>query len=376
MCPPAAAPLTDEELIKLLDKLQHGFPFPENVITEVNPYCYQPDNLPGDEILYLVRSEETRRTESGIWELKEKACCVFKDKSITGWRTTLVFFEGQTHCSREKTDWIMQEFRITSNDLGKNIHESKVHENIMLCRVFRTGAGLTDQDGLLSNYDVDPSFEKSFQSIPLGLLNTESRFEKGSSSNHQENNESNKGKPESPPTVAIAGNLPENDFISGDDYIELWDLGDPASRTSSSDNSSCMTMSSDAQFDVLALLGDMEPRIHQIPVSRNTNFFLGTSSEGPDRITIGTASGSLIIQEPFDFPHKGASRADLPSTSSATGKKKRRESSNKNPSPNSHEVSPSSSSQSSESEGSKSGKGRIKGLKKKYQCIFPFQFLF
>ncbi|KAK4794733.1 hypothetical protein SAY86_012727 [Trapa natans] len=307
MCPPAAAPLAGipyhcpvEVFIRFLDKLQHGLPLPENVITDVNPYCYQPDNLPV-EIWYLVGSEETKGTEGGMWKLKGESCCVFKDKSIAVWRTNLEFFKGQSHGSREKTDWIMQEFRITSNALGNNIHESKV-QNMVLCRVFRAGEDPSVQAGLLSNRDVDSSFEKSFQSIPLGLVNTEGRFEKGSTSNHQENSESNKGRSESPPVVVAAGNLPEIDFISGDDYIELWDLGDPSSRTSSSDNSSCMTVSSNDQFDSLAQLQDMETEMHQNPESRDTNFFLRTSSQSPDRIITGTvASGPVNMTFPVVF---------------------------------------------------------------------------
>lgn len=138
-----------------------------------------------DGFWYLIHSEESKGTEDGIWKPKGEACCVFKDKSITGWRTTLEFFEAQAPHSQKKTDWIMHEFKITPNDLGKNIHVSKVQEDSMLCKVFLSSADLTDQDRLLANHGVDSSCEKRLQSNPLGLVNTESRFEKGSTSNHQ-----------------------------------------------------------------------------------------------------------------------------------------------------------------------------------------------
>lgn len=135
-----------------------------------------------DEIWYLIRLEESKGTGEGTWEPSGEPICIFSNNSIRGWRTTLEFFEGQAPHSRKKTEWIMQEFNITPNELRKNIHESEEQENSMLCRVFRNREDLTDQDKKLTNGDVDSSYKESLCLIPLG---SDSRFEKGSTSNHK-----------------------------------------------------------------------------------------------------------------------------------------------------------------------------------------------
>lgn len=107
----------------------------------------------------------------------------------------------------------------------------------------------------------------------------------------QEKDEPKNGIPESPPSDPVAENPPENDPIPGGDFLELWDLVPPGSP-SSSDNSSCVTMSSDECFDSLALLQDLE---------RETNLYHNTSaSDRPDRIITGTAgSGTVKMIFPF-----------------------------------------------------------------------------
>jgi len=52
--------------------------------------------------------------------------------------------------------------------------------------------------------------------------------------------------------------LPELDHIDSGDYLELLDLDIPQSSSSRSDNSSCMTMSSDEIFDYLVAMLDSE----------------------------------------------------------------------------------------------------------------------
>lgn len=57
MFPPAVTPSTDinmlsyEELFILLERIATGFPLPDNIIRDVNPYNFMPANLPGK---YLV----------------------------------------------------------------------------------------------------------------------------------------------------------------------------------------------------------------------------------------------------------------------------------------------------------------------------------
>ncbi|OWM80821.1 protein NTM1-like 9 [Punica granatum] len=384
MCPPAAAPPRDlnynctvEELIMHLEKLQHGSPLPRNVIIDVNPYCRRPENLP-DKMWYFIHSEYNKATEVGVWKPKGEPSRVFSNTSISGWRTTLEFFEGQTPHSPKKTNWIMQEFKVTPNKIEHSFDGSRVHEPSMLCKVFHSAEDLCDPELEPRIGGNDSLYEKSLNPIPL-LLSTDSRFEKGSTSNHEENDQSDKVIAEIPPNDPVAENLSDDDCISRGDYIELWDLETRGSPSSSSDNSSCVTMSSDECFDSLALLQDLEPAKDPNLEGRDiSNCHPNTSaSDRPDVAVRGTAaSGSLIINEPRNLPDQETRRTDLPSPTLAKGREKKRECSHENPSPNSCEATPSTSRQSSDSEGSKKGNGRIKRPKKKYLCFLPFQFFF
>lgn len=121
----------------------------------------------------------------------------------------------------------------------------------------------------------------------------------------QENDESKKGIPGSPPSDPVAENPPENDPIPGGDFLELRDLGPPGSPSSSSDDSSCVTMSSDECFDYLELLQDLEPKLSPNPESRETNLRNTSASNRPDRIITGrAASGTVKMIFPFFLMHK------------------------------------------------------------------------
>ncbi|KAJ0024925.1 hypothetical protein Pint_08911 [Pistacia integerrima] len=118
MCPPAASPLPDidisstyEEFFGSLEKMNKGYPLPSNVINDVDPYSLMPSNLP-DGLWFLVPYKDKTITQNGHWKAKGEAYEIFSNSVITGWRTTLEFYEGQNQHER-KTDWVMQEFRIT-----------------------------------------------------------------------------------------------------------------------------------------------------------------------------------------------------------------------------------------------------------------------
>jgi len=68
-----------------------------------------------EDIWYLLRVKENDDTGLGFWKVKGEACKLFSNSAITGWRTTLEFFEGQVPHER-KTDWLMQEYWITQKE--------------------------------------------------------------------------------------------------------------------------------------------------------------------------------------------------------------------------------------------------------------------
>lgn len=63
--------------------------------------------------------------------------------------------------------------------------------------------------------------------------------------------------------------LSEMDCFSQGDFLELGDLANPASPSSSSENSSCLSMSSDEYFDTMAILRDLERDINHDMVQRD-----------------------------------------------------------------------------------------------------------
>ena len=90
--------------------------------------------------------------------------------------------------------------------------------------------------------------------------------------------------------------VPEVNYISGDDFLELLDLENPASPSSSSD-SSCVTMSSDECFDALELLQDLKSEKSNDPVQNTAGFKLRVHvSSRPNKMVAYPAStGTQMI---------------------------------------------------------------------------------
>lgn len=88
-----------------------------------------------DGVWYLLCSKENTSAQHGQWRAKGETCEIFSNSYIIGWRTTLEFFEGQVPNER-KTDWVMQEFRITQKRL---YGDKKEEDSSSLCRVFLSG---------------------------------------------------------------------------------------------------------------------------------------------------------------------------------------------------------------------------------------------
>lgn len=106
-----------------------------------------------------------------------------------------------------------------------------------------------------------------------------------------------------PPNLLVE-NPPESDYVSRGDFLELLDLDNPASPSSSSDNSSCLTMSSDEYFDSWALLQEVESASNQDLVQKDkTCKFSVTESLRPNKVVVLPASpGSSNINLPIPLP--------------------------------------------------------------------------
>ncbi|KAI3762875.1 hypothetical protein L1987_53317 [Smallanthus sonchifolius] len=212
---------TDEAIFMSLFNLKRGKPLPLNVITDVNPYQYRPLDLPVD--LWYLCSGVKKDAECGSWVQTGDACEIFSNSAILGSRTTLQFYEGRAPDGR-KTNWVMQEYRITE----RRDNETKDHR--ALCRVF-----LADEYKPSSTHCIAyPDVKISSNSGPKTVSNVDSI-------GHE--------------------NPSDMDCILRGDYIELNDIIDPGSRSSSFANSSCLTMTSDEYFDSMALLQELDKDI-------------------------------------------------------------------------------------------------------------------
>ncbi|KAK0576337.1 hypothetical protein LWI29_015634 [Acer saccharum] len=181
-----------------------------------------------DGVWYFVSSKQNTNTRHGYWKAKGEAIEVFSNSVIIGWRISHEFYEGQVS-HEHKTDWVMQEFSITR----KRVCESTKSENSSsLCRVFLS-AEQTPNSENKQNISTDDDAK------------TELAFLERKANNH-------------------VPYLPDSDYISRGDLLELLDLLDePASPSSSSETSSCVTMSSDNFFDPDAWLKELETNNNQ-----------------------------------------------------------------------------------------------------------------
>lgn len=300
MCPsPPSPPLppadeistqwTDEEVCTILEKIKHGSRLPGNVIPDVNPCQHKPSDLPAD-IWYFISSGMKMEAAIGIWKAKGEACKVYTGSAITGWRTTYEFYEDQASYGH-KTDWVMQEYKIT-----KGVHESSISkDSSSLCRVFRSNVQSSNnemQQNLASSHvaGIDEIY-----SILSDMLGENSSSGQNSTSR---SNVSSRDKESETVTVAVEQgplNIPiENLPLSDDDYIELLDLDNPAS-SSSSENSSCLSRTSDEYFDSLALHElEAEGKTNEQRTKANCKFSILASGR-PNEVVISPATaGSLV----------------------------------------------------------------------------------
>ncbi|KAI7751476.1 hypothetical protein M8C21_019911, partial [Ambrosia artemisiifolia] len=227
MCPsciPVAAEdeyWTDEAIFMSLLDFKRGKPLPLNVTSDVNPYQYRPSDLPVD-LWYLCSGVKTD-AECGLWVHTGETCEIFSNSDILGSRTTFQFYEGRAPHGRT-TDWRMQEYRITERC------DNNTKDHRALCRVFLAEEYKPPSTYCIPDIDVKIS-SNSGQATTLNLY----------SIRHE--------------------NSSDMDCILSGDYIELNDLTDPGSCSSSSANSSCLTMTSDEYFDSMALLHELDKDI-------------------------------------------------------------------------------------------------------------------
>lgn len=375
MCPPAPVPppaniglyWTDEEIFMSLESLTKGSFNPENVLTDVNPYQHRPSNLPGD-LWYFMRAEQEKDSEHGSWNARGEANQIFGNSSITGWRTTLEFYEGQAPHG-QRTNWVMQEYRINPKGHRSN-GNSKVSG--LLCRVFLSGPNpeVRRKLGGLENSEGNHFHPRSSS---LLIQEPGSTSGQGSMSESQA-----RGRDDNMRPLAENGghvDIPIEDILYMGDYLELDDLADGESRSSSSDNTSCVTVSSEECFDSLALLQDIEDDFNRQEQGKDANFkFSVAASARPTEVVMRPANlGSLISSNGRQPPAGDADKKVLEKMDPKKAIKIQKVESRNEGTSNSRNVASSSSSHKAVPEGEKDAQVKeMKKLRKKYLCFMPF----
>ncbi|XP_038884714.1 NAC domain-containing protein 83-like isoform X2 [Benincasa hispida] len=370
---------TDKEIFLALRRILSGGPFPANVY-DLNPCLFKPENLP---VWYHDACNGNADTSFGPWKPKGGDCKLYSDSSFTGWRTTYEYYEGQAphEC---KTAWVMQKYWMSQTDLNEN---SKQKETSSLCKVFLG-------DAQFQNHEKIQKIELSIilNSKPNNL-NHQLVVPDGSTSNDMANGSTSKSEmSEDDKMVELAvagkphGDLEEilavmNDLSEGN-YLELLDLDNPTSP-SSSENSSCLTMSSDEDFDMMAVLCDIERDINHDRAQRNAACIRTSApSRIKEEVVHQGASESLVSIKRSHSPAKENPKID--STASGSGhrepelrlpRQSEKEGYRLKGASSSHNKKISNGQETAVDGGKKKKKkavGRMKKIQKKYLCFIPF----
>ncbi|CAA0813323.1 Protein NTM1-like 9 [Striga hermonthica] len=323
MCPSAESPpraelclfLTDDQIIPFLNEYTPQSHLPNNVLADWSPYQYPPSNLP-EGMWYLVPIDVKKEYVHGFWKANGEDSRIFSNSTITGWRTTLQYFEGQAP-DEQRTDWRMHEYWITRKELHD---KDKPKEPRLLCRVF-----CNDKNGKSENRSqnyvttIEPeninylALIKSNADVTSGEdCGSESKAKEEREAAADNNAEVNlRGEPdpeanrecEGAVAPCAADNKPNSsgqvfsqvECFERGDFLELADLEDNGSHSSSSRNSSCLSSSSDEEFDVSAYLRDIEAdELNPMRGEQSSSKYEFTSVRLDDVVLEPPPSGTLL----------------------------------------------------------------------------------
>ncbi|MBA0775224.1 hypothetical protein Gotri_010384 [Gossypium trilobum] len=353
MATPAAAPPPDisfkctnmDELFTCFVKITSGSPLPNNVIDHVNPYGIDPKNLPGG-VWFLINSKEEVDTEGGEWKTKEEGREVFSDSEMIGWRTSLEYYEGREPRQR-KTEWVMEMFNVT---VKRMCDEKEKQETSSLCRVSLVPSHEMVENGtgnhLIPHLDLDAhSSSRNPQHEETEALAVAER-------NEGEN------------LFGTDSGGYDIVFFAGGNFLELKDLDNPASPSSSSDNSSAISISSGECFDSLAILQELDEQIlEQKDSGKKLDVLAGDKPNELDMVP-ATLAGCLVSVEGSNSSGEGDETFKTGVSGDPNNQVAKRAK---------VEEGPSSSRKPSESHGGRRKGGSLGGmLRKKYLCFMPF----
>ncbi|CAN4122795.1 unnamed protein product [Withania somnifera] len=365
---------TNDDIILSLDQINRGSPIPDDVIVD-NPYHYDPSNLP-DGAWFLVRITEEKETKYGLWRAKGSACEIFANSAIIGWRTTFEFSQLQAPVE-QKTVWMMQEYKITS----KGQHDQTKSQESALCRVFSCFNETKPEHKNKTNNEKNPEQDDDLDTLDgLGLMASVNPHISSNDRQHSigesQINSQIKGVGSSLLDKSRGHSDAELDCIARGDYLELDDLGDAASHSSSSENSSRLSFASDEYFDTLALLRDLDDKkkedLNGNGSTGNYNIMMCVLQPAPleSLVKVSDTAAKVTQQAPDNKKSKSHSE---PSPDQAA-KRLKAERADEGPSHSCRVTTYSSSSSSSSNEPERVAIKEEKRTKKlmKYLCFMPF----
>ncbi|KAL2490057.1 NAC domain-containing protein 7 [Forsythia ovata] len=110
---------------------------------------------------YPTGTRTNRATKAGFWKATGRDKAIYSKNNLIGMRKTLVFYKGRAP-NGQKSDWIMHEYRLETNENGTSQEEGWV-----VCRVFTKRMATTRKEGeheSLCWYDDQVSFMPEFNS--------------------------------------------------------------------------------------------------------------------------------------------------------------------------------------------------------------------
>ncbi|XP_072977587.1 uncharacterized protein [Typha angustifolia] len=253
---------TDEEYILFLGAIEVGDPIPENMIIDVNPFMVEPWSSP-ENSWYLYNLEDqgengendVRVTKFGYWKIMDAHRI-----STIGNKTILEFYEGQAPCGK-KTGWMMHEYQVEQKAQGFNTAQNYCY----LSRVLQSGQSSNSEelDRHLKNADLHCGQLESYllclaEQEENNFLSQETIDKSQMVLGDQWKVTDSNRLADERTTENSAEEMHALYDFSREDFLEMNDLLSLDSSSTSSDNSSNMSINSDEYFDADALLRDLQ----------------------------------------------------------------------------------------------------------------------
>ncbi|KAE9610703.1 putative transcription factor NAM family [Lupinus albus] len=153
---------SDEELIvHFLHRKASLLPCHPDVIPDLDLYPYDPWELDGKALAegnqwyYYSRRTQNRVTSNGYWNpmgMEEPVVTSSSNKRV-GMKKFYVFHIGEAHDGGSKTNWIMQEYRLSDSASSSRSSKRKTqpkttdHSKWVICRVYEHNDNDDDDDG-------------------------------------------------------------------------------------------------------------------------------------------------------------------------------------------------------------------------------------